>query len=184
MSRKLNPGHQCPSSAQCQVHYPICSLHVACTDLTRDLRQRACTPGAEAGGSASHYCRGETPTPPSCSVNGGTRATRNATHHLGFVSQLEQDRAEERDRQSTLRDAMMNLQEEIHTMGLKMVATEEELSRAKAECSMLRWAWSHTPIQTHTAGHRRRKNTSAEHRYVHPPAHSSPNCEKRFYFAL
>uniref|UniRef100_A0A3B3SH93 Testis specific, 10 n=1 Tax=Paramormyrops kingsleyae TaxID=1676925 RepID=A0A3B3SH93_9TELE len=51
---------------------------------------------------------------------------------------LEQERAEERDRQATLREAMMNLEEEIHTMGLKMAATEEELSRTKAECSMLR----------------------------------------------
>ncbi|XP_048855275.1 testis-specific gene 10 protein isoform X2 [Brienomyrus brachyistius] len=57
-------------------------------------------------------------------------------HHN--ISKLEQEIAEERDRQATLRDATMNLEEEIHTMALKMAATEEELNRANAECSMLR----------------------------------------------
>ncbi|KAL7845731.1 hypothetical protein AOLI_G00239230 [Acnodon oligacanthus] len=59
------------------------------------------------------------------------------------VLTLEQERAEQKSRQAQMREAMMGLEEEVHTLGRKLTAGEDELNRLKNECTMLRLSSSH-----------------------------------------
>ncbi|XP_048052233.1 testis-specific gene 10 protein [Megalobrama amblycephala] len=54
------------------------------------------------------------------------------------VLTMEQERGEQRSRQAQMRETMMGLEGEVHTLGRKLSASEEELSRLRNECSSLR----------------------------------------------
>ncbi|CAM4475362.1 unnamed protein product [Leuciscus chuanchicus] len=54
------------------------------------------------------------------------------------VLTLEQERGEQRSRQAQMRETMMGLEEEVHTLGRKLSASEDELSHFRNECSSLR----------------------------------------------
>ncbi|MFT7799873.1 testis-specific gene 10 protein isoform X1 [Arapaima gigas] len=54
------------------------------------------------------------------------------------ILMLEQERGEQKSRQALMKEAMTRLEEEVHRLSCKMAANEEELSKSKAECSMLR----------------------------------------------
>ncbi|XP_018605698.2 testis-specific gene 10 protein isoform X2 [Scleropages formosus] len=51
---------------------------------------------------------------------------------------LEQERGEQKSRQTWMKEAVTRLEEEVHNWSSKMAVTEEELSKAKTECSILR----------------------------------------------
>uniref|UniRef100_A0A672LHX7 Testis-specific gene 10 protein-like n=1 Tax=Sinocyclocheilus grahami TaxID=75366 RepID=A0A672LHX7_SINGR len=54
------------------------------------------------------------------------------------VSQLEQERGEQKSRHTQMRETMMSLEEEIQILGRKLNASEEELTRLRNECSSRR----------------------------------------------
>lgn len=54
------------------------------------------------------------------------------------VLTLEQERGEQRSRQAQMRETMMGLEEEVHTLGRNLSASEDELSHFRNECSSLR----------------------------------------------
>ncbi|KAK7165840.1 hypothetical protein R3I93_005806 [Phoxinus phoxinus] len=54
------------------------------------------------------------------------------------VLTLEQERGEQRSRQAQMRETMMGLEEEVHTLGRKLSASEDELGHFRNECSSLR----------------------------------------------
>ncbi|XP_051993983.1 testis-specific gene 10 protein-like [Xyrauchen texanus] len=51
---------------------------------------------------------------------------------------LEQERGDQKGRQVEMRETMIGLEEEVHTIGRKLNASDEELSRLRNECSSLR----------------------------------------------
>ncbi|KAJ8351952.1 hypothetical protein SKAU_G00234280 [Synaphobranchus kaupii] len=56
----------------------------------------------------------------------------------GTILSLDQESSEYRSKQSTMEEDMLGLEGQVHTLGRKLNATEEELKKAKAECSSLR----------------------------------------------
>lgn len=56
----------------------------------------------------------------------------------GTILSLDQERSEYRSKQSTMAEHILGLEGQIHTLGCKLNATEEETKKAKAECSSLR----------------------------------------------
>ncbi|XP_056628297.1 testis-specific gene 10 protein isoform X2 [Triplophysa dalaica] len=54
------------------------------------------------------------------------------------VLTLEQERGEQKSRQAQMRETMIGLEEEVHTLGQKLNGSEEELGRLRNECSSLR----------------------------------------------
>ncbi|XP_051561137.1 testis-specific gene 10 protein-like [Myxocyprinus asiaticus] len=54
------------------------------------------------------------------------------------VLTLEQERGDQKGRQVEMRETMIGLEEEVHTIGRKLNASDEELSRLRNECSSLR----------------------------------------------
>ncbi|XP_056322080.1 testis-specific gene 10 protein [Danio aesculapii] len=56
------------------------------------------------------------------------------------VLTLEQERGEQKCRHTQMRENMMGLEEELHTLTRKLSASEEELIRCRNECSSLRLA--------------------------------------------
>ncbi|XP_066517536.1 testis-specific gene 10 protein [Hoplias malabaricus] len=56
---------------------------------------------------------------------------------------LEQERGEQKGRQAQMREAMIALEDEVFTLDRKLSTTEDELSRLKNECTMLRLSNSH-----------------------------------------
>ncbi|XP_051559227.1 testis-specific gene 10 protein [Myxocyprinus asiaticus] len=54
------------------------------------------------------------------------------------VLTLEQERGEQKSRQVQMRETMIGLEEEVHTLGRKLNSSHEELSHLRNECSSLR----------------------------------------------
>uniref|UniRef100_A0A8C7PK14 Testis specific, 10 n=1 Tax=Oncorhynchus mykiss TaxID=8022 RepID=A0A8C7PK14_ONCMY len=57
---------------------------------------------------------------------------------------LEHERGDQKSRLALMRESMMGLEEEVHTLGRKLTAAEDEHSRTRNECVMLRLSNSET----------------------------------------
>ncbi|XP_031648563.1 testis-specific gene 10 protein isoform X1 [Oncorhynchus kisutch] len=57
---------------------------------------------------------------------------------------LEHERGDQKSRLALMRESMMGLEEEVHTLGRKLTAAEDEQSRTRNECVMLRLSNSET----------------------------------------
>ncbi|KAI1899853.1 hypothetical protein AGOR_G00066050 [Albula goreensis] len=55
---------------------------------------------------------------------------------------LEQELRDLRSKQTVMKDNMMDLEEEVSSLGLKLASTEDDLSRSRKECGMLRLSGS------------------------------------------
>nr|XP_015218852.1 PREDICTED: testis-specific gene 10 protein [Lepisosteus oculatus] len=75
---------------------------------------------------------------------------------------LEKERGEQKTRQALMKDTMLSLEEEVRALSRRLDTTEEELTRTKTECSMLRYGGTHATQDKHKQLDQRNDNLLRE----------------------